>query len=143
MPKVIDIKCPHCGAMARAILPPEGLIVLGPCPSCNEFVLLLANVPLPVDKSIIIHGSPEERYEHILSVLNAFIEQRVATLVEQIENDPHRLADSDIPSAHFDTEWDDNQGESFSTISQEEMRKFVEEELPRIDDSAYFNTIFH
>lgn len=148
MRELIDVKCPHCGAVTHAMLPPNGLILIGPCPECREFVALFCGVPLPVHKDIILYGSLEERHEHILSVLTSFLDERIGALLEQIDqegslpaDDPKPRGAAPAPTAH--------KPESLSAprppqgrITRAEIKRFVEEELPRLDDSGYFGAIF-
>jgi len=137
--------------MSRALLPEDGLLVLGPCPACHEFVLLVAEIPLPVDKQVILYGSTDEKREHLFSVLASFLEQRINLLVDQVDENKDRLTDYENsrrfqkvdhlePSAN--AQFPDTTP-LMQQISSEEVRQFVEEELPRLDDSEYFKTIFH
>ncbi|HOJ34586.1 MAG TPA: hypothetical protein PKY35_14460 [Candidatus Hydrogenedentes bacterium] len=151
MARVVDIRCPHCDVTSRALLPEDGLLVLGPCPACHEFVLLVAGIPLPVDKQVILYGSTEEKQEHLFSVLSSFLEQRINLLIDQVEENTDRLTDYenarqfqrvDHPEMLAGSPFPDATP-LMQQISTEEVRQFVEEELPRLDDSEYFKTIFH
>src|SRR3989344_5029948 len=83
MINLIDVQCPHCGANGQIMFPPIGAIIIGPCPQCNEYVVIFCGQCLAVDKKILNSGQRKAIEEHLFMVLSDFIRDRV----EDITND--------------------------------------------------------
>jgi len=139
-----SIVCPHCKTQRIATAKiPKDVIVVMPCPSCREWVVLFWNRALAVSRRIITSGTFEERKMHIASVIAQFFEQEDAATAGGDEGREesslfHGLSgfgfdSDDVPSTdampvHEDT----------LPISQEEVDRFVKFDLRRIDDPEYF-----
>ena len=74
MLSLIEVQCPHCGARGQIMMPPVGAIIIGPCPQCNELVVVFCGHVLPLEKEIMETGEVEERREHLLHVLTDFLQ---------------------------------------------------------------------
>ncbi|HOE64889.1 MAG TPA: hypothetical protein PLO62_00040 [Candidatus Hydrogenedentes bacterium] len=133
------------------MLPPLGALIIGPCPQCQELVLVFCGRALALNKTIMGSNSYEERRDHLLEVLNAFLEERVGEVLEQIDSledekeqglsgsdnidDASAQSSEEGPVARWDTLPAD-------IISEGEQEAFVRNDLPLLDDRHYFHTIF-
>lgn len=139
MLSIIQMKCPHCGASGQVVIPPAGAILIGPCPQCSEMVGVFCGAALALDKHVILQGTAEERYEHLMRVLSAFIEERVGQIVDELAKKETDRGDGettlhDLASA--------DRGATDDAISDEERTWFIESQLPHIDSREYFNAVF-
>lgn len=148
MLSVIEVRCPHCGARGQLMLPPLGSLIVGPCPECQELVLVFCGRVLPLDKETMMHGTFEQKHEHVMAALTSFLEERVGQLLMEgpadgDEEDEGLLADEmsgrgaatgtlDPPRSR----WKGN------LISSRELGDFVKVDLALIDNPAYFKAIF-
>ena len=149
MISLIQIRCPHCGAKGKMMLPPTGLILIGPCPQCHELVAIFCGQALPLDTEIMKSGSTEEKEAHLLVVLTEFIESQIGEMVHQSfgaeENTDENL---DPPSVHSgtdaDADWTAEEHEQAGdmSISAEEVLYFRDTELNLLDNPDYFRAIF-
>lgn len=126
MQSPMELRCPHCGARGQVLVPGFGALVVGPCPACSEMVMLFSGCVLPLEKDIVLQGTPEEKYQHILSVLGSFVEGKAAELVEEV--------------AQHGAAAPERQGRK--AITRSEIERFVQRDLPRIDDADYFKAVF-
>ena len=78
---VIEVQCPYCKATGQIMTPPLGSIIVGPCPRCNEMVLLFDGTVLPLDKDIISEGTAEEKKQHLLETIVDMAAGRVDELI--------------------------------------------------------------
>lgn len=149
MISLVQIRCPHCGAKGRMLLPPTGLILIGPCPQCHELVAVFCGQALPLDSEIMESGSAEEKGAHLLVVLTDFIESQIGEMVQQSFQAEEGADQSlDPPSIHSgmeaDAAWAVEEQEHLNgpPISAEEVSYFRETELNLLDNSDYFHDIF-
>jgi len=141
---VIEVQCPFCKATGQIMTPPLGSIIVGPCPRCNETVLLFDRTVMALDKNIINKGSPEEKKQHLLETIIDMIAEKVEELVEN-EELGHEL----------DQEVEEESGyrkgkrlapsvrnKEAPQISREDVRDFVNIDLNLIDSEYYFDKMF-
>jgi len=145
MDRSIEVNCPHCGARGQVMIPLLGAIVIGPCPSCGEFVCIFCGRALPIRKDVILSGTDAERRSHLLDVLTGVIEERVSDLMDQMtEEDLERLRDEEPVgrASEHENRMAERESSVVEVISQSEVDHFLESELPHIDNYSYFRTIF-
>jgi hypothetical protein len=131
------------------MLPPMGALIVGPCPKCNEFVMVFCGRVLPLQKEILIGGTPEEKQAHMMATLTEFLDERVQKVVEQItpesaqgfhqfgpEAGPASALEGDGPGAQPNAE------RGNPLISREELDRFVQVDLPQLDNPSYFRDTF-
>ena len=141
MLSLVEVKCPHCGAQGQIVLPPLGAIVIGPCPECDEMVVVFCGRAMPLDKDIMTKGSAEDRQNHLMDVLTAFLDDRTKRLFEDA---------TDLDDANEEESSDSTplgkiilQGDaSKELISQAELDSFRSVDLRLIDNEDYFKAIF-
>jgi len=143
MLSVMHITCPHCGSKGQVMVPPQGAIVIGPCPECGEFVCVFCGSALPLERDILLHGTPGDKRAHLMGVLSDFLEERVTDLIDQVsasmeEMDGQESAGPEV----FQTDSAPDLDEDDAEISSVEFRDFVERELPQLDNADYFRAIF-
>lgn len=155
MLSLLDVQCPHCNAKGQIMVPPVGAVIIGPCPHCQELVVVFCGQTLALDKVLMEDGPIEERREHLLGVLNDFLRDRISNLLTeemiiQKTEDGGEAQDSDAFDG-FEEFTASEEPMSFSevvepsaevTISQIEVDRFTDVDLKLLDNRAYFKSIF-
>lgn len=145
MLSLIEVECPHCGAKGRIMVPPVGAIIIGPCPQCQELVVVFCGQVLPLEKEIMSEGSLEERRDHLMDVLTRFLNDRLTKMLS------HDFG-SDVSAIDEagDTRGDvsaglvsrASNGGNSGPITQGELKRFADVDLKLLDNSAYFKSVF-
>ncbi len=143
----VDVRCPHCGAKGKIVLPPLGTVLVGPCPQCKGMVALFNGTTLPLDSKIILEGTIEEKKKHISEVFSAFIEERVEEFFSpQKEENPSPELDNTVDSfksEHRVEEYSRNKTKKNRPITRDEVRKFKESEIDLLDNPEIFRKYFN
>ena len=147
MSEVSQIQCPHCQAKGKMIIPPAHSMILAGCPKCKEMVIVFLGRLFALDTAIMSEGTTEERREHILGVLTEVLGEGVDLLFSRgtpVEEGPAEAASGEPAQeqesyAHPQSE---RQQDDLGPIAQSELDQFIETELDRLDDDAYFRSIF-
>jgi hypothetical protein len=142
---VIEVQCPYCKATGQIMTPPLGSIIIGPCPRCNEMVLLFDGSVIPLDKDIVTSGTPEEKKQHLLEAIVDVTATKIDELIdsgdlgsrpktpmpgrEMTESRPKEV----MPSVR---------NEEAPYISRQEVSDFVNIDLHLIDSKDYFDKAF-
>ena len=136
------VMCPHCGnqRIVTSKVPRDVVVVL-PCPACNELVVLFRNKVIALNRQIIESGTFEERKAHIAEIIAEFLEPGMFGLPARPEPDE--------PPAAYDEEDEEDIEEPAADhppkdtpITQSEVDRFVRFELKRIDEAEYFRKYF-
>ncbi|MFP4501233.1 MAG: hypothetical protein ACLFTT_09575 [Candidatus Hydrogenedentota bacterium] len=153
MMSLTEVTCPHCGTKGQVIMPPAGAIIVGPCPQCEDMVVLFCERVLPLDSKIILQKSSEEKRQHLLDVLTGFLQERLQQLFDGATPPGHIQGVHDEPIPHKQTpaekkaiqeevpETAEETAEEWH-ISMEEIEKFTQMDLPLLDNKDYFHAIF-
>lgn len=134
-----SVICPHCKAhrIVTAKIPKDVVIVV-PCPACQELSVLFRNKVIPLNRHIIEHGSFEERKTHLASVIAEFLDEAFFPSPENAEQPerktPHPRPPRREPDLHAERH--------DMPITQEELERFVKIELKCIDNPSYFKKHF-
>jgi hypothetical protein len=144
MLSLVEVKCPHCGAKGQIVMPPLGAIIIGPCPKCEELLIVFCGQVLPLDKEIVMHGSPRDKHEHLMGVLTDFLEERVADLVRQTTPDADDESDwsPSVDDPELGLDGSEHPATAEEDISQKEVEQFVNVDLNLIDNRDYFRAVF-
>jgi hypothetical protein len=146
MLSLMDVQCPHCHAQGRIITPPPGSVIVGPCPECQEMVVVFGGRVLPLDKEIMLHGPVDARKEHMLEVLHAFIEGKIEQLLHNAEQKPADGEEAEEPAEAFTAQaapaTPPPRRKRLEPISPEECAAFVAKELHLLDNPQAFKAIF-
>lgn len=133
MHKVI---CPHCKARGVfAARPPKDVVVVMPCPSCNELVVLFREKAIAVSRKIIEHGTRDERRAHYADIIDEFLGENPFSPVSADppgDAEPHGAQDA---AEQPDSAWQ-------PPITQEEFDRFLKIDLKCIDNPTYFRRHF-
>lgn len=125
------------------MVPPVGAIIIGPCPQCNELVVVFCGHVLALDREIMENGSSDDRREHLLSVLTEFLHDRIAKLLsDDSEMVDGELAEEYGASVAGDAFADEKPASEKSPISQTEFERFTDVDLKLLDNKAYFKSVF-
>lgn len=152
MLSLIQVQCPHCGARGQLMIPPVGTIIIGPCPQCNELVVVFCGQVLPLDKDTMENGSTKERKEHLLEVITEFLRDKLGDLLINVTNsipesmDNKELEDGSHPIQEIKDSPPDfpikRPTKDRGPISQSEIERFTDVDLKLIDNKAYFESVF-
>lgn len=150
MLSLIEVQCPHCGARGQIMMPPVGAIIIGPCPQCNELVVVFCGHVLPLEKQIMETAGIEERREHLLHVLTEFLQERIGKLMteeSEADSEGYETADEDsesaTPEASVEAETPKTpKPEPTTPISESEVERFASIDLKLLDNKAYFKSVF-
>jgi len=129
------------------MVPPVGAIIIGPCPQCNELVVVFCGHVLALDKEIMENGSTDDRRDHLLSVLTEFLQDRIAKLLsDDVEMLDGQLGEEGIEdygaSGAGNVSSGDEPAGKESPISQTEFERFTDVDLKLLDNGAYFKSVF-
>lgn len=130
----MDVVCPHCNS--RRIVSakvPKDVVMVVPCPSCMELVVLFRKKIIPLDKTILEQGTQEERKMHLAGIIAEFLEPGVFKLGLAMPRQETAESRSVAKGADFFSE---------EPISDNEVERFVSVQLNRLDDSRYFRRHF-
>lgn len=148
MLSLIEVQCPHCGARGQIMTPPIGAIIIGPCPQCNELVVVFCGHILPLQKEIMENGSLDQRRQHLLEALTEFLQDRIGKLMAE-EDDQAEAASDDDQEPHDIVDQGSAQPtnnpqpqSSAKPISEAELERFASIDLKLLDNKAYFKSIF-
>lgn len=146
MLSIVEVKCPHCGAEGRIILPPLGTIIIGPCPECQGMVAVFCGKVLALDSEMMNNGSTEDKKEHLMEVLGVFVHDRVEQLFTPNSTDaPEPELSVEEPEFQPDSgpmTQPSMVGAGGPPISEEEVRAFLNVDLKLIDNKEYFRSVF-
>lgn len=153
MVSLVEIQCPHCSTRGKVMLPPLGALLVGTCPHCDGMVGVFCGSPLALDKDLILHGTPDQKFDHLMGALSGFLEKHVARIVDEISGEQFAEKHRKLYDHHADSSEEDDDGAALEQaaeeaagaethISPEEYERFVHIELPLLDDAAYFRAIF-
>lgn len=155
MLSLLDVQCPHCNAKGQIMVPPVGAVIIGPCPHCQELVVVFCGQTLALDKVLMEDGPIEERREHLLGVLNEFLRDRISNLLTEEMIIQKYEGEESAPNFDAFEDFEEfaasEESMSFSevvepgaeaTISQVEVDRFTDVDLKLLDNRAYFKSIF-
>jgi hypothetical protein len=151
MLSLIEVTCPHCGAHGQIMLPPVGTIIVGPCPECQELVVVFCGHVLALQKETMLRGSNEEKREHMLSVLTEFLRDKVSSMVEEEsskkteEGSSAKTEEEPVgPTPELggiEVEMEEAL-DGRQPISKQEFETFTNVELRLLDNKDYFKSVF-
>ena len=147
MLSITQIECPHCQAKGQMMMPPDNSMMLAGCPKCKEPVIVFLGRALALDKAVLLEGSMEERREHVLGVLTEVLGEGVDLLFSQgaLAEEGAAEAASGAPAQGLEScalPRGRRQQNHRGPIAQSEHDQFIETDLDRLDDEAYFRSIF-
>lgn len=153
MLSLIEVECPHCGAKGQIVVPPVGSIIIGPCPQCDELVIVFCGQVLALDRAIMETHDREKRQDHVVEVLMEFLRDRVEKLMlDQEMLESHALEENEMAqeledfaeagSLLLDDEKIAPAVVEAQMISQGEFQRFLDVDLNLLDNTAYFKSVF-
>ena len=149
MLSLIEVTCPHCGAHGQIMLPPVGTIIVGPCPECQGLVVVFCGHVLALRKETMLHGSREEKREHMLAVLTDFLKDRINQMIAEdaaqagdasSEDKADLLEGGNIGIVPAEPAGRNSQ--QAVPITEQEFSTFANVELKLLDNGDYFRSIF-
>ena len=142
---VIEVECPYCKATGQIMTPPLGSIIVGPCPRCNEMVLLFDGTVMPLDKDIISAGTSEEKKQHLLETIVDMAAGKIDELIDSGELG-NRSADTQSSVRPAESQrahvLPSIQDKDAPYISRQDVRDFKNIDLHLIDSKDYFDKVF-
>lgn len=91
----IGVQCPYCGVQAKIRPLPPGILITGLCPRCKKAIAIFCGQVLVLDKNTMKNGFPDDRREHIISVLTGFLLTEIESKDEDLLPSNQRLGVSD------------------------------------------------
>ncbi len=142
----VDVRCPHCGAQGKIVLPPLGTMLIGPCPACRGMLALFNGSVLPLDSKIILEGTTEEKKKHIIEVFSSFIEDKIDDFFNP-KKEESLTPDSENRTETFESEHKIEEYSRYKTkkknpITSEELLNFKESEIDSINNPEVFKKYF-
>jgi hypothetical protein len=143
--------CPHCNneELATEHIPAEVIAVVS-CPACRELVILFRGQAIGLNRTILESGTPEQRKAHLAEILgqlldsgilpavaNFFAAQEAQSMLGENQDECESCHDPEADNPDDHTEMDIR-----GMITQEEVERFRQVELKRIDNPLYFRRYF-
>jgi ribosomal protein S27E len=135
------VVCPHCGNRRIVFSKvPKDVVVVLPCPSCHQLVVLFRGQVIAVNREIIEEGSFEDKKNHIAEIIAKFLEAGVfRNEISGMDADEGPVG---FDAGRFAGRDQPEQGSEEDPITQEEFDRFSKIELKRIDEASYFRKHF-
>ena len=143
--------CPHCNneTLAMEHIPAEVIAVVS-CPACRELVILFRGQAIGLNRRVLESGTVEERRIHLTEVLGRLLDSgilpAVANFFASQEAQDHfddGLAVSDTHRDEEPSELDDHtEMDIRGAITDDEVERFRQVELKRLDNPMYFRRYF-
>jgi len=142
MLSVVEIKCPHCGAVGQVIVPPMGQITIGPCPRCQELVVLFEGRVFPLDKEKMIYGTSQEKRKHLLSILTRFLKEQVEDLIPPEEFSEPQTSKRRTNKRSRKKAGPTVRNQHAGRITKQEVQDFMRIDIPLLAKRDYFEQAF-
>ena len=142
MLSVVEIKCPHCGAVGQVIVPPMGQITIGPCPRCQELVVLFEGRVFALDKETMIYGTCKQKRKHLLSILTDFLNEQVEDLIPEDGELMGSPTDKAKPKRQRKKCKPTIRNRKAGRISKQEIKDFLSIDIPLLSKKDYFEQSF-
>ncbi len=143
MLSLIEVMCPHCGARGQVVVPPQGALLIGPCPHCAEMMLVFCGTALPLRKEIMESHNLSAKRDHLMGTLLEFLDERIDQVLAEMEQDAEAtqiaLPEQEVSAV---AERAPEEPVDAAGISTSELDQFVRTALPLIDNRHYFHAIF-
>ena len=83
MAQLLNVRCPHCDTLGQILLPPPSGIIIGPCPECQELVVVFMGHLLPLDKTLLENCSMKDQRNHVYEVISEFLREGLKHLIHE------------------------------------------------------------
>lgn len=141
------VVCPHCNShrIVTAKVPKDVVVVM-PCPSCKELVVLFREKVIALDRTLLEQGSQEDRKAHLAGVISEFLDPSLFkfTSLPAVETSESGKAESPdfAPDALQIVESAQEKPKWSTPISDREFERFTKFQLKRLDNVEYFRRHF-
>jgi hypothetical protein len=124
--------------------PPLGSVIVGPCPSCSETVLVYDGTVMPLDKEIIADGSAEEKKQHLLEAIVDMAAGKIDDMIENgdIGGESTEQSSESSKSPRKKKLMPSVRDKKAPYISREDVSDFINIDLRLIDSKNYFDKAF-
>ena len=130
----MNVVCPHCKAhRIVGSKVPKDVVVVMPCPSCGELVVMFRRKVVALDRHVLDHGTKEQKTTHLATVIAEFIEPGMFRLPQFLKPGASE-AQGDMDAA--------GDGDAMPPITDTEVAEFSRVQLQRLDDPKYFKKYF-
>lgn len=127
-----DMICPHCQSKEfGSAKVPSGVVAVMSCPDCSELVVRFRDKAIALRKDVLYNGSKDERKLHLADVIAEFMEDGMFNMdmlqspqfghTEMIESSEETASDQEL-----------------QPISDDELQRFIEFDLDKLDNLDYF-----
>lgn len=142
-----EMICPHCQSKDfgsnQASRVPKGVVAVMPCPDCAELVVRFKNKLIALNKDVLCNGTKEERTLHLADVIAEFMEEGILNIemFQSPQFNPEDIAQPGGEAIEVEIEGDE-QTEDIPPISDDELRRFIDFDLDKLDNVDYFRKNF-
>ena len=134
--------CPHCNSHRIVTAKvPKDVVVIMPCPSCGELVVLFRKKAVAIDREILEKGTKDERTQHLAGIIAEFLEPGMFGF-SAVDSAESADTGEEKGSAMAENEAEEDSQAWVPPISESEFDEFVKVELERLDDATYFKKHF-
>ncbi len=128
----MNVVCPHCKAHRLVgTKVPKDVVVVMPCPSCGELVVMFRRKIAALNRHVLDHGTKEQKTTHLATIIAEFIEPGMFRLPQFLKPGTNDAADEA-----------DAAGDGMPPITDTEVAEFSRVQLQRLDDPIYFKKYF-
>ena len=141
------VVCPHCNShrIVTAKVPKDVVMVM-PCPSCGELVVLFREKVIALNRTLLEEGSQEERKAHLAGVISEFLDPSLFKFTSlpsvEIQETPKAESLDFTPDALPVAKSVPEEPKWSTPISDREFERFTKFQLKRLDNVKYFRRHF-
>lgn len=134
-----QIDCPHCGHnnITKVSVSKDVVVVL-PCPSCNEWIALFRDRVIALNRRVIQTGSRDEKIAHISEIIAEFLDSGGLSAISFADEAAHEGQEPEVARPAKPIRARRLKG----PITASEVEHFRSHELDRIDEAPYFRKYF-
>jgi hypothetical protein len=141
-----EIICPHCQSteLGSTEIPkvPKGVVAVIPCPSCSELVVRFKHKMIALNKEILYNGTKDERKMHLADVIAEFMEEGIVN-IEMFQSPQFNPEDIARPiDDATEVEIEDVELVENQQITDDELKRFIDFDLDKLDNIDYFRKNF-
>ncbi len=141
------VVCPHCNSHRIVTTKvPKDVVVVMPCPSCSELVVLFREKVIALDRTLLEQGSQEDRKAHLAGVISEFLDPslfKFTSLPTAEIREPQEAESPDFTPDSLQVVESKPEEPRWSTpISDREFERFTKFQLKRLDNVEYFRRHF-
>lgn len=130
--------CPHCQSKKfSSAKVPKGVVTVMPCPECSELVVRFRNRAIALNKEVLYNGTKDERKMHLADVIAEFMEEGIFD-IEMLQSPQFSRGEAIDNLEEVIEAIDASESKDSVPISDDELQRFIEFDLDKLDNVDYF-----